>query len=318
MTFIKYQHFNLRKSSLALIDQVNVVIEEYQAEGYKPTLRQIYYQLVQANVIPNTQQHYDNLGVLIKKGRLMGLISWDAIEDRIRSISEWLIQPEQLSVLHGLETKLAYDLWTPQNAYLEYWVEKDAQIQVVERACRQFRVPYMQCRGYMSWSEIYNAGNRFAEAAAEGKRVAMIHLGDYDPSGWDMTRDNEERISVIAGFEVEVIRIALQRDQIRELKLPAQWAKVTDKRHVKYVAEHGEHSWELDALKPSYIANLIKETTESFIVDQELWDKTLADEAEARKPLAALHGRWSDVKAFLSGEPPEPPALDPTDYAWEP
>lgn len=300
MTFIKYQHFNLSKASLALIDRVNEVIDEYQAEGYKPTLRQIYYQLVQTNVIKNTQQNYDNLGVLIKKGRLMGLISWDAVEDRIRSISEWLIQPSELNVLDGLEKHLAHDLWTPQNVYLEYWVEKDAQVQVVERACSKYRVPYMQCRGYMSWSEIYNAGNRFKDAAAEGKRVAMIHLGDHDPSGWDMTRDNEERLSVIAGFEVEVIRIALQTSQVRELNLPPQWAKVTDKRFERYRQEYGEHSWELDALKPSYIANLISETTESFITDKDMWVRVLAEEAERRKPLAALHSRWDEVKQFLT------------------
>lgn len=312
MTFIKYQHFNLRRSSYDLIDKVNVVIEEYQAEGYKPTLRQIYYQLVQANVIPNTQQSYDNLGVLIKKGRLMGLISWDAIEDRIRSISEWLIQPDQLQVLDGLESRLANDLWTPQNAYLEYWVEKDAQVQVVERACSKYRVPYMQCRGYMSWSEIYNAGNRFKEAYEAGKRVAMIHLGDHDPSGWDMTRDNEERLSVIAGFEVEVIRIALQTSQVRALNLPPQWAKVTDKRFEKYRQEYGEHSWELDALKPSYIAKLIDETTEGFITNQDKWDEVLADEAEKRKPLALLHERWDDVKTFLAR-----PVLVPGIDYWE-
>lgn len=302
MTFIKYQHYNLRLTSLALIEKINMVIDEYEAEGYTPTLRQIYYQLVQANIIPNTQQNYDNLGVLIKKGRLMGLISWDAIEDRIRSISNWLIQPDQLDVVRGLETHLAFDLWEPQGVYLEYWVEKDAQVQVVERACSKYRVPYMQCRGYMSWSEIYNAGNRFRQYAEEGRRVAMIHLGDHDPSGWDMTRDNEERLAVIAGFDIEVIRIALKTEQVKALNLPPQWAKVTDKRYDKYRQQYGEHSWELDALKPSYISKLISETTEGFITDQELWDKTLAEEAKAREPLKQLYPRWDEVKGFLRGD----------------
>jgi hypothetical protein len=293
---------------------INWIIDEYQADDFTPTLRQIYYQLVQANVIPNTPTSYDNLGVLIKKGRLMGLISWDAIEDRNRGINNWLIQPSQLSVLDCLERNLAYDLWTPQGYYIEVWVEKDAQVQVIERACSKYRVPYMPCRGYMSWSEIYAAGNRFREADEEGKQCLMVHLGDHDPSGWDMTRDNEERIALIAGFKVPVERVALMTSQVKELGLPPQPAKVTDKRFQKYLDEYGPESWELDALRPKYIQELISTAIEPCISDKELWQKTLDEEAEARKPLALLHERWKGVKSYLNGDfdPPEP-----IEYFWE-
>lgn len=312
MTFAKYQHFNLRKSSLELIDKINAVIDEFAGDGYTLTLRQIYYQLVQSNVIPNTATSYDNLSVLIKKGRLMGLIDWDAIEDRNRAVSPWLIQPHQLSVLDGLEQQLAYDLWTPQGVYLEAWVEKDAQANVVERPCAEYRVPFMACRGYMSTSEIYSAGNRFKEAEEQGKRVAIIHLGDHDPSGWDMSRDNEDRVELIAGFNVEVKRIALNTNQVRELKLPPQPAKQLDKRFAEYQRQHGNESWELDALRPQYLANLLSEAIKEFVTDWELWERVLAEEAERRKPLALLHSRWDAVKEFLANPPPEPP-----EYFWE-
>lgn len=299
MTFVKLEHFNLRLTSQNLIERINWVIDDFASEGFTPTLRQIYYQLVQANVIPNNQKSYDNLGVLIKKGRLMGLISWDAVQDRIRSISPWLIQPRQLQVLNGLEKHLALDLWTPQETYIETWVEKDAQIQSVERACGQFRVPYMQCRGYMSWSEIWEAGNRFLDADSQGKRTVLIHLGDHDPSGWDMTRDNKKRLEMVCGFELEVKRIALNMQQVKDLKLPPQWAKVTDKRYANYAEMFGPESWELDALKPKYIQNLISKTIKDLIVDPDLWDATLAEEKELRKPLKLLHKRWHDVKRMF-------------------
>lgn len=299
MTFVKLEHFNLRQSSYMLIDRVNLIINEFAAEGFTPTLRQIYYQLVQANIIPNKQESYDNLGVLIKKGRLMGLISWDAMQDRIRQIKPWLIEPSQLAVLNGLERNLALDLWTPQETYIEVWVEKDAQVEAVERACRKYRVPYMQCRGYMSWSEIWEAGNRFLWANECGKRTVLIHLGDHDPSGWDMTRDNKKRLEMVTGFELEVQRIALNIEQVRDMKLPAQWAKVTDKRWQSYADEFGPESWELDALRPKFIIGLIEKAIDELIVDRELWDATLAEEKELRKPLKALHGRWNDVKRMF-------------------
>ena len=314
MTFHKYQHFNLRLKSRALIERINMIIDEYLADDFTPTLRQIYYQLVQANWIENTPTSYDNLGVLIKKGRLMGLISWDAIEDRNRGLSNWLIQPNQLEVLNGIERNLALDLWAPQNYYIEVWVEKDAQVQVVERACERFRVPYMPCRGYMSWSEIYAAGNRFKSAYEQGKTCLMVHLGDHDPSGWDMTRDNEERLSIIAGFEMPVQRVALMTSQVQELKLPPQPAKVTDKRFQKYLDEYGSESWELDALKPKYIQQLIADAIEPCITNKDIWKAVLDEEKDRRKPLKMLHSNWEGVKRFLNGdiEPPEP-----LEYFWE-
>lgn len=134
MTFIKYQHFNLRRSSYELIDRINMVIDDFQAEGYTATLRQIYYQLVQSNVIPNTVQSYDNLGVLIKKGRLMGLISWDAIETFIgdkelweRTLAEEAEKRKPLAQLHerwdDVKTFLARPILVPG---VDYW--EDAEL----------------------------------------------------------------------------------------------------------------------------------------------------------------------------------------------
>lgn len=302
MTFIKYQHYNLRLTSYALIDKINMIIDDFAADGFKPTLRSIYYQLVSANIIPNKEQSYDNLSVLIKKGRLMGLISWDAIEDRMRSINEWHINHSQSEALRGIEMKLAYDLWEPQGFYGEVWVEKDAQISPIAKACRDFRLPYMPCRGYMSTTEIYNSGNRFKDADDMGMRTLMIHVGDRDPSGQDMTRDNTERLALIAGYEVPVLRVALNQDQIDQYNLTPQWAKVSDKRWGAYVAEYGEYSYELDALRPKVLYDIVAEAIKNCIPDQELWDKTLAAEAVQREPLKKLHSRWDDVKAFIEYE----------------
>jgi hypothetical protein len=84
----QFEPVNLRKASLNKLDKINSIIEEYQAQGYSLTLRQLYYQLVSRNLIANTQKEYANLGNLLTKGRMMGLVDWDAIEDRGR---EYLI-----------------------------------------------------------------------------------------------------------------------------------------------------------------------------------------------------------------------------------
>lgn len=63
---------------------INDIIEEYQAQGYRLTLRQLYYQLVSRDVIPNKVTEYSKLSTLLKEGRIGGIVDWDAIEDRLR------------------------------------------------------------------------------------------------------------------------------------------------------------------------------------------------------------------------------------------
>ena len=86
MPKIQYKEINFRGKSLELINLVNQVVEEYQAQGYELTLRQAYYQLVARGYIPNNELIYKNIGSLINDGRLAGLIDWYRITDRTRNL----------------------------------------------------------------------------------------------------------------------------------------------------------------------------------------------------------------------------------------
>ncbi|GAG25061.1 unnamed protein product, partial [marine sediment metagenome] len=59
--------------------------------------------------------------------------------------------------------------------------------------------------------------------------------------------------------------IALNMDQVEEYTPPENPAKVTDSRFETYVLEYGSSSWELDALEPSVIADLVEDEIRSFI-----------------------------------------------------
>lgn len=86
MPKIQYKEINFRGKSLELINLVNQVVEEYQAQGYELTLRQAYYQLVARGYIPNNERSYKNIGNFINDGRLAGLIDWHSITDRTRNL----------------------------------------------------------------------------------------------------------------------------------------------------------------------------------------------------------------------------------------
>lgn len=85
MSKIKYREAKLNDDSLKKLDQINSIVREYQGQGLVLTLRQLYYQLVSRDVIPNQQKEYARLSGLLKEGRMCGIVDWAAIEDRLRS-----------------------------------------------------------------------------------------------------------------------------------------------------------------------------------------------------------------------------------------
>lgn len=288
MPLICYQEFNFRRKSLALIDQANEIIDEYTRQGYTLTLRQLYYQFVARGIIPNTMKDYKNLGNVINDGRMAGLIDWNAIEDRTRNLEKQSTWDSPKDILLACARQFKFDYWEDQEYRIEVWVEKEALVGVIERAAFNYRCPYFACRGYSSQSESWRAGRRFKEYNKLGQKVIVLHLGDHDPSGIDMTRDNEDRLKMFSSYgDVEIIRLALNEDQVRRYRPPPNPAKLTDTRAAEYVRRFGDESWELDALDPRVIDELISSNIERYI-DREKWNDVKRREENARSKIEEM------------------------------
>lgn len=298
MPKIAYIDASFTEAKLAKIEQANEIVEEYQQAGFVLSLRQLYYQHVARGLIENTERSYKNLGNLVNDARMAGLIDWYAIEDRGRGIKPWLIEEDETEVLSGIEYGISFDYWERQNAYVEVWVEKDALSSVIERPARRYRVPYMPCKGYLSASEAWRSGRRFREMLAKGRRCVVIHLGDHDPSGIDMSRDNRDRLSLFGEANVELRRIALNMDQVEEHRPPPNPAKVTDSRAADYIERFGTTSWELDALRPQFLESLIADEIRTLI-DEQVWSETAEEEAASREVLAKLGRNWGTISEHI-------------------
>lgn len=283
-TFRAYIDRRFSAESMKLITQANKIIDAYDAQGFSLTLRQLYYQFVARDLLPNTQASYNRLGSLISDARLAGLVSWTSIEDRTRNLMGLDHHSGPASAVRAARSSYRRDLWANQQWRPEVWIEKEALVGVIGGICNRLRVDFFACRGYNSQSEQWRAGRRFARYIQKGQRPIVFHLGDHDPSGLDMTRDNRDRLSMFAGTPVLVQRLALNMSQIEELRPPPNPAKQTDSRFADYQAEHGDESWELDALDPSHISRLIEQAVTS-VRDAELWDEALAQEVEDQRAL---------------------------------
>jgi hypothetical protein len=280
-TFRAYSDKRIGEDRLRLIGIANSIIDEYEAQGLSMTLRQLYYQMVARGHTggENTDQWYSKLQDVVSDGRMAGLISWTAIEDTTRNLKGIATYSTPKSYMKAVSGGFRRDLWETQEWRPEVWVEKEALAGVVGQICNQLRVDFFACRGYNSQSEQWRAGRRFASYMQNGQRPIVFHLGDHDPSGIDMTRDNQERLSLFAGFPIIVQRLALNMPQIEELKPPPNPAKLSDSRSREYIARFGSLSWELDALDPKTIQGLISSAV-AKIRDEEKWDAELRREVD--------------------------------------
>jgi hypothetical protein len=292
---------SFRKATLAVIDQANAIIGEFTAQGFVLTLRQLYYQFVSRDLIENKQAEYKRLGVIIKNGRRAGLIDWSAIEDRTRTVHTHPSWDDPAEIISTAADQYRSDPWEDQAYRPEVWIEKDALLGVIESICRRWRVPYFACRGNNSETMQYQAGKRFAEYVENGFFPLVLHLGDHDPNGLDMTRDNTDRLATYARGDVEVRRLALNMGQVERYRPPPNFAKETDTRYNAYVRRFNTTKcWELDALNPTVIAALIGSEIESLI-DRKAWDSALAKETEQRRLLGKASANWVKVERFLKG-----------------
>ena len=297
MPLICYVPKSFRADTQTRIGQANKIIAEYQAQGFKLTLRQLYYQFVSRDLISNTVQSYKSIGDVVNDGRLAGLIDWDAIEDRTRNLRSSPHWSSPRSIVRACADQFAVDLWDGQESYVECWIEKDALVGVIEGICTELDVPYFACRGYTSQSEMWGAAQRLMEREKAGKKTFIIHLGDHDPSGIDMTRDIQDRLELFGSTAV-IHRIALNFDQVENYSPPPNPAKTTDSRYESYRALHGEESWELDALEPRTIVDLIRDEIEVHI-DQDAWEEALSRQQTGRNQLGKVSQRWNNVVEYL-------------------
>lgn len=325
---------NFKLDARLIIEHANQICEEYQAQGYELTLRQLYYQFVSRDLIANKDTEYKRLGSIINDARMAGLLDWDFIVDRTRNVRENTHWNSPADIIKAAVNSYRRNLWEGQPTRVEVWIEKDALIGVIERVCRDYDVPHFSCRGYVSQSEMWARAQAMGEWVEEGVRPVVFHLGDHDPSGIDMTRDIAKRLNVFVAVDylhkningiddlmeenedltrrqalylhmgehlhvdhdelmdegvVKVVRLGLTMDQVRQYDPPPNPAKLTDVRSTDYIELYGPSSWELDALEPSVINQLIADAV-SDVVDDEIWEEQVEKQEAERAHLRSLIG----------------------------
>lgn len=299
MPKICYQEMKFRAATLRTIEHAEEIINDYARQGLSLTLRQLYYQFVSRDLIPNNMREYKKLGDVISNARSAGLIDWNAIVDRTRGTRGTQFWSNPAQIISAATNGYVTNRWADQDYHVEVWVEKEALVDVIGRAANRWDLTYFACKGYASESSMWLASQRMIRKERQGKGTIILHLGDHDPSGIDMTRDIQDRLNGFgAGTLVE--RLALTMDQVDTYQPPPNPAKMTDSRAEGYVAAYGDESWELDALEPSLLNSVILDAVDPYL-DRDRWDAATEVLEEERESLRKIERNWSAVVEYVDG-----------------
>lgn len=294
MSYEAFEDWSPTSARQKLLEQAKAIIAQYRSAGYRLTVRQTYYQLVARDIIPNNQRSYKRIVDLLARGRMAGMVDWEAIEDRGRTTNRVSTWDNPGQIVRSAAHSYRVDPWENQPYWVEVMCEKDALSGVLRPVCDEYRVAFTANKGYSSLSHLKEVGERLRRKAREGKEIQVIYFGDHDPSGLDMDRDLDERLSLFSYWTpIDFTRAALLFEQVQEFNPPPNPAKFSDSRAPGYVSEYGTESWELDAVEPEELARLVRARLEQ-VIDHEQWEMDEQQEDEQRQQLLEFAGRWED------------------------
>ena len=295
-----FRKAKLDKNNLKKLDRVNEIIHIYSKMGYVLTLRQLYYRLVTTNVIENNTKEYAKLIHLLTEGRMGGIVDWEGIEDRVRVPNLPYYNYDINDAVSDANKRYRLERQKGQKFHVELWVEKDAISNILKVRTHHYGIYLMVNRGFSSTTAMYESYRRMSEAIEEGKTPKILYLGDHDPSGLCMAlNDIPDRLNQEFGVPVDVEHIGITMEQIKKYNPPTNPAKITDSRSKWYIKNWGDHSWEVDALEPKVLHELINEKVEGYM-DMDLFKKVLVKEKEDKIELNNLINNKSKLDEIVN------------------
>ena len=320
-----------------ILNHAQQIAAQYQAQGLSLTVRQLYYQFVARGLLPSGQNEYKKIVDTLSKARKAGHFNNDLLVDRTRTVHKGDFTRNDDDMVDALrsarswikqmpEWALQRDRWYGQPVHVSVWVEKEALAGIFETTCNELGVSWLACKGCPSVSALWDwiKGARDAKTYGGAERSVILYFGDHDPTGFmipraahegietllDVTPDwlNDDDEEEVYGWredsyvDVSVARVALNMDQVKRFNPPPFWAKTSDTRYKGYVREHGTtDAWELDALDPSVLRDLIRQTVNA-VFDDDIHEENNEVIADRRDEMIERMRNPEWIASALGGE----------------
>jgi hypothetical protein len=238
-----------------ILAEAKRIVESYDTEV---TLRQLFYRLVAALLIPNTLMRYKYLSELTAAGRRDG--TFPDLTDRGREIYGGGGGPTSpREALLEAARYYSRDRSEGQPYTIVVAVEKAGMINQLQSWFGRYDFTILALGGYASQSYVDEV---VRHVRRQGRPAVLFHAEDHDPTGWDIGRDFVARTDCWAA----VYRIALDPELVARYNLPESVEPETlkklkkDPRAAAFVARFGSLvQVELDALPPEVLRGLFED-----------------------------------------------------------
>ncbi len=269
-----------QRRTRAELEDLDLALAEIVADIEPATVRQVFYQAVVRGLVPKDEaKGYKLVQRRLVKLRETGKIPYGWITDNVRVVRghDRYVSPEDYAQVAAEFYRRDYWAGSPVN--VEVWLEKDALAGVlVPTVVEECGLDLHVTRGYASVSYLQGAADFIR---ADGRPTHVYLLTDFDPSGLGIADTvAAELVRRSSPIEVRVERLAVDRDQIEEWRLPTRPTKTTDSRAARFTREHGTGSVELDAIPPAALRALVRESIERHMDPERLRVMKLAEREE--------------------------------------
>lgn len=280
----------ISEAKMPFLDRVRDVLEE-RRKFWPLSDRQIHYALLndpplrhaskRGSRYCNDSRSYSDLTDLLTRARLQGLIPFKAISDETRPVVTWQVYAEPGAFIRKEFERFLKNYWRDlmqsQPNHIEVLAEKNSVAPICKTVCSEYCVPMTSGRGYCSLPPRHAMAQRYRKSGKE--KLVLLIVSDFDPDGEEIAHSFAR--SMRDDFEIadiHPIKVALTAEQVDEYELPeVMQAKSTSSNHAKFVSRHGDGVWELEALPPETLQEILDGAIRS-VLDVELFERELEAE----------------------------------------
>jgi hypothetical protein len=259
------------------------------AEATQPiTGRGIGYKVFTRKLIPSMSRKSMRVVYrLLKEAREEGIIPWEWIVDETRGPERSATWKDPEAYSRCVANSYRMDFWNHQPRRVEVWSEKGTVRGVLQPVLSEYQTTFRALHGFNSATQVWDISQD-----DDGRDLIALYVGDWDPSGLCMSEtDLPKRLKEYSGDHVEVRRIALTKEQLRNLPSFPASEKEGDPRYRWFVSNHGETCWELDAMDPNVLRECVEQSIKDLI-EPEAWARCDRQNRAERSSLRFVMERW--------------------------
>ena len=270
------------RRSKADVERFRQAMLEFCEEHHPLSVRNLYYLMAQAQLVPKNDKGYRTVVEDSGKLREAGRIPFAWLKDESRQVIQVYTSESLADGLTDLRNQYRRRIWADQPTYAELWCEAEASISTLSPLVEQWHLRLVPVGGFSSKSFLFECAEHLASIE---QPISVIYAGDSDPSGLGIETDIKTRLRRYApGVDFELHRVALTQQQVIDWELPTRPPKPGDSRTKNFA---GDSVAELEAIPPNQLRQMCNAAIEE-LVDHEILLSTKAAEQDDLAQLEEL------------------------------